>query len=213
MQPQSMQSPQLNVQLPVPGGIGSVVVPHQNTVPVNLVPAPAPVVSAADKVKAPGLLLAPPSPEVIQRRHTIWLSAVSLAVTVVLSVIFIMMFVNRDIRQAQTVGDHFVAAIQAKKPDDAYGLTTPRFKETTSNLQLAQITIQYDQYIGDAKMQPVETNIAKTSTGTHAAVVYISHYQNKTYYMRIVMDKLGDGWQVQSFRLSQQKLDAEISES
>jgi len=140
----------------------------------------------------------------------IFWSVITTLVLVVISALCVLMFVNRDIKSAQTASDSFMSALQAKESDKAYDQAGKAFQASTDKLQLAQATAQMNERIQGEKLMPVGSVVSKTQNGTQAAVVYSVTHDNTTFYIRVVLDKIEGVWKVHNFRFAQQKLEVVV---
>lgn len=187
--------------------------PNVAPVPQSLTPVDAPTNTNAP-VKDPGVMLAPPSPDVLRRRQrnrAVWIAVLSVVAVVAVSTLCIYMFVTRDVGKATSVSNDFIAALQAEDTQRAYDDGGSEFKNSTSQTQLAAVSSQLKQYIGSAHLDVLKTYVGKTDAGTHAAIVYRAQNDGQDYYVRVVLDKTNqDAWQVRNFRISKSPLEAKV---
>lgn len=107
----------------------------------------------------------------------------------------------------QKISDQFINDIQSGKTSAAYGLTSNSFKEATSEDQLDQLIKNIGPALqGEEKVsgRSIETSTSSLET---AILVYDVKTQSGTSYIRVVLQKSGDNWQVVNFRADDKPLE------
>lgn len=113
------------------------------------------------------------------------------------------------IRGATATGDKFVSAIQKQDAAAAYSLASDAFKNNTTKADLETIL----KSISPALQGPVrqEGNKIENRGGKSlAAIVYAIKTASGDNYIRVILQKETNGWQVTNFRSSASKLDTTI---
>jgi len=137
------------------------------------------------------------------KRIPTWLKIASVVVVIIiLFFVGIFVFVNEATKAPEKVSNEWVADIQTDNSSAAYSLTTSAFRNSTSQEELAEIigsvspalqgkTNVIGKAVNSASGQPEE-----------AIIVYTVSTSNGTKYIRVVLYKNNNVWQVQNFRSS-----------
>lgn len=128
-----------------------------------------------------------------------------------LAAIFLGSLIVNNAGEAKGVSDQLVAAVQAKDGDRAYALTGPEFRKSATLDQVNALVDTVGPMTAGGTVDVVDTNLsATTENGTKAIYVYSIKKGADTYYLRVILDKQGDNWQVFNFRVSEDRLKAEL---
>lgn len=118
-------------------------------------------------------------------------------------------FVFDSTRGASAVSNKFVSAIQKEDTGAAYALTSDGFKGATSQTELESIFASVSPFLqGSAKVtnQKAETR----NNQSYFAYVYTVKTKTKDGYIKLVLIKENNKWSVNNFRVSPNKLEANI---
>lgn len=146
-----------------------------------------------------------------RKRFPKWLKIVSAVLLFFTIVGAITYFVVMNTTNApKQISDQFVNSIQSGNTEESYKLTSNAFKEATSIDSLENIINQIRP-----SLQGEEKTIArsiKASTGNKdtAVIVYKVDTSEGSNYIKVVLQKNNDTWEVLNFRSSDTELDSSI---
>lgn len=127
-----------------------------------------------------------------------------------LAVLGFFLYANSLIAAPAKVSDQFINAAQANDPSQAYNLTSPAFKNVTSEERLARVFDQVSPEIqGEEKISDKHYRV--NNGVTTATLVYEIPSGDETSYVRVSLRKTDDKWEVLSMFTSKQELKADTN--
>jgi hypothetical protein len=127
-----------------------------------------------------------------------------------LIVLIFMLTHKPEDKKAQAAAEAFIVTMQSNDPDKAYGMGNEAFRSATTEEGLGQLFDQIEPFIVKARIDMVDTYYATSSKGSpRAVIVYTATKDNHVTYIRLVMDKQGNGWLVHSLISKAQPLQAQ----
>lgn len=146
-----------------------------------------------------------------KKRMPTWLKVIIAISGVILALIIAAVVAAFSATKApQKISDQFVNHIQAGDTRAAYALTSDVFRQAATQEQLDDLTAQIGPVLQGEER--VTGRYIQKSTGSPpaASLVYEVKTSNGTKYMRVVLQKNADVWQVSNFRSSDTPLEADI---
>lgn len=108
------------------------------------------------------------------------------------------------------VSDQFVNALQANDTSTAYNLTSAEFKKVTTEDRLKSIFDQVSPELqGEEKVS--DKNYRIHNGVTTATLIYSIPSGSETNYVRVVLRKANDTWEVRSMYTSKKELKADTN--
>jgi hypothetical protein len=144
-------------------------------------------------------------------RIVLVVAAAAIALIVAL-VVALVLFVNASTKDAQKVSDQLVTAVQSGDGAKAYALTSPSFKEVTTQAQVTELAQRVSKLVSHDKRSPDGKAIsASTDSGKIAVFTYtLKGVGGKPVYFRTAIRDEDGGWQVLSFQSSEKKLSTDL---
>lgn len=112
---------------------------------------------------------------------------------------------------AEKRGREFVEKSVAGDVDGAYAMTTEEFRANSTREDLAGVIQPLQQLFAGGSIKNTGRFVRSASgSGTLSAVTYRLSKDDRTGYVRVVLRKEGDDWNVMNVRSSETPLPAEI---
>jgi hypothetical protein len=135
-----------------------------------------------------------------------WLIVSILVIAVVFGGWFTYQYTRTD---ADAMANKMMGAIINNNQTSAYNLTSPTFRLNTSQSQLASSLNQINTYLkGGSYKQTDRYFWSANGQIVSVSTVYAIKTLQKTYYARILLDKVNGKWLVSVFRISETELKA-----
>ncbi len=153
----------------------------------------------------------PPRPKRrVGRIIAIVVGVMVLSLVVLIGGLFLL--VNESTEDAQVVSDEFVTAVQNNDGAKAYSLTSPAFREATTEAQLSELLGTISPLVTKDAVSPSGKAIStSTDSGTIAVFTYTlqGNGRGNVYFKTQIRDE-DDGWKVFNFRSSETELDTDV---
>ncbi len=163
-------------------------------------------------VAAPAAPAAPTKPK---GKMPTWVKILLAAIAAVLvlgiaAVVGLFVLVGNATKAPVKVGDQLMSEIQSNDPTGVYAISSEAFKDATSEARLESFLDQISPRL-QGKVTLVERNIS-TESGQEplAVLVYSIETDDGTKYVKMILQKNGDTWQVYRFESSNSKPSASL---
>jgi hypothetical protein len=111
----------------------------------------------------------------------------------------------------QKVSEKLVTAIVKGQADDAYSLTGSLFRKSSSYNDLVAALNGLTPFVAAGKVVYSDAHLQSSPGQNDSASVVYTVVKDKTYYVRVILEKESKTWKVVSFKASESALKAQDS--